>query len=91
MYVDLILWDDENEPHVVGPGEVSVEEVEEVIRGHPGGHDEPDDFSLSTGLPLVFGNTTSGKHIVVVYEDLSDNDLIVVRPKAAYPVKEYGG
>ena len=31
-----------------------------------------------------------GKHIVVVFEDLSDDDLIIIRPKTAYPVKEYG-
>ena len=65
-------------------------EVEEVIRDHPGRHDEPDDFSASTGLPLIFVDTRSGKHIVVVYEDLSEEDLVIVRPKTAYPVREYG-
>ncbi len=90
MYVDLIIWDDENEPHIVGPGEVTVENVEEVIRDHPGSHDDPDDYSASTGLPLIYRDTSSGVRIVVVYEVWSDDDLIIIRPKTAYPVKEYG-
>ncbi len=89
MYVDVIIWDDENEPHITGPGEVTTEDVEEVIHRYPGSHDNPDDYSASTGLPLIFGYTSTGKHIVVVFEDLSD-DLIIIRPKTAYPVKEYG-
>ncbi len=89
MYVDVIIWDDENEPHITGPGEVTTEDVEEVIHRHPGSHDDPDDYSALTGLPLIFGDTSTGKHIVVVFEDLSD-DLIIIRPKTAYPVKEYG-
>ena len=89
MYVDVIIWDDENEAHITGPGEVTTEDVEEVIHRHPGSHDDPDDYSASTGLPLIFGDTSTGKHIVVVFEDLSD-DLIIIRPKTAYPVKEYG-
>lgn len=88
MYVDVIIWDDENEPHITGPGEVTTEDVEKVIHRHPGSHDVPDDYSASTGLPLIFGDTSTGKHIVVVFEDLSDDDLIIIRPKTAYPVKE---
>jgi hypothetical protein len=90
MYVDLIIWDDDNEPHIVGPGEVTVEDVEEVIRAYLGSHDVPDDYSESSGLPLIYGDTSTGKHIVVIFEDLSDDDLIVIRPKAAYPVNVYG-
>ncbi len=90
MYVDLIIWDDENEPHITAPGEVTPEEVDEAIRNHPRSHDDPDEYSVSTGSPLIYGDTSTGKHIVVIYEDLSDDDLIVIRPKTAYPVKEYG-
>ncbi|HKM51913.1 MAG TPA: hypothetical protein VJY33_00815 [Isosphaeraceae bacterium] len=66
MYVDLIIWDDENEPHIVGPGEVTVEDVEEVLHNHPGSHDDPDDHSASTGLPLdlrrhLFRGTDRGR------------------------------
>ena len=65
-------------------------EVEEVIHEHPGSPDEPDDYGASTGLPLIYGDTSTGKHIVVIFEDLSEDDLIIIRPKTAYPVKGYG-
>jgi len=42
MYVDVIIWDDENEPHITGTGEVTTEDVEEMIYCHPGSHDDPD-------------------------------------------------
>jgi hypothetical protein len=90
MYIDLVIWDDEKEPHIVGPGEVTIEEVEEVIRNHRGDHLSPDDYSDSSGLPLIFGDTSTGKHVVVIYEDFSDDDLVVIRPITAYPVNEYG-
>ena len=89
-YVDLVIWDDENEPHVVGPGEVTIEEIEQVIRDHAGDHLSPDEYSDSSGLPLIYGDTSTGKHIVLIYEDLSEDDLIIIRPITAYPVKEYG-
>jgi hypothetical protein len=39
MYIDLIVWDSEDDPegnvrHILGPGEVTLEEVEEVLRSH---------------------------------------------------------
>jgi hypothetical protein len=92
MYIDVFAWDDEDDPdgnyrHIVGTDEVMADEVEEVLRGHPG---EPDGYSESSGDPLVYGWTDSGKHIVVIYRDESDDDLVVIRPVAAYPVREYG-
>jgi hypothetical protein len=92
MYVDLIIWDVEDDPdgnyqHIVGAGEVTADEVEGVIRDHQGA---PDDYSLTSGDPLIYGWTSTGKHIVVVYSDESEDDLVIVRPKTAYPVKEYG-
>lgn len=90
MFIDLFIWDDEDDPagnyrHIVEGHDVTAEEVEEVLRGHEGG---ADGYSDSSGLPLVFGWTASGKHIVVVYRDESDDDLVVVRPVTAYPVEE---
>ena len=90
MYVDLIIWDDENEPHITGPGEVTADDVEEVIRDHPRRHDDPDDYSDSTGLPLIYGDTSSGKRIVVIYEDWSDDEYIIIPPRTSYPVEAYG-
>ena len=82
MYVDVIIWDDENEPHITGPGEVTTGETfQEVIHRHPGSHDDPDDYSASTRAAAHFWRHLTGKHIVVVFEDLSDDDLIIIRPK----------
>jgi len=43
MYIDLIAWDVEDDPdgnyqHIVGAGEVTAEEVEEVLSNHHGNH-----------------------------------------------------
>jgi len=60
MYIDLILWDDADDPqgnvqHILGPGEVTPEEVEEVLYDHEG----PVDSSDSSGRPIVFGWTST--------------------------------
>ena len=92
MFTNLILWDHEDDPdgnyqHIVGTGEVTADEVNEVINHHQGA---PDDFSESSGCPLIYGWTSSGKHIVVVFSDETEEGLIIIRPITAYPVKEYG-
>jgi hypothetical protein len=92
MYVDLITWDHEDDPdgniQHIAAAEVTPEKVEEVLRDHTGG---PDDFSESTGNPIIFGTTSTGKRIAVVYVDESGDDLIIIYPVTAYPVPEYGG
>jgi hypothetical protein len=92
--VDLIAWDAEDDPvgnyqHIVGTGEVTAEEVEEVLAGHPG--QRPDAYSDTSGHPIIFGTTSTGKRIAVVYSDESEADLVIIRPVTAYPVPEYGG
>ncbi len=94
MYIDLIAWDaeddlDGNYQHIVGAGEVTAEEVEEVLSNHHGNH--PDAYSNTSGNPIIFGRTSRGKRIAVVYSDESDADLVIIRPVTAYPVQEYGG
>lgn len=91
MYWDLILWDDEDDPdgnvqHIVGPGEVTKEETEEVLSNHQG----PVELSEESGNPIVFGWTSTGKHIAVVFTFEDDPELVIVRPVTAYPVPEYG-
>jgi len=76
-----------NFQHSLGPGEVTTEEVEEVLSDHRG----PVELSDSSGNPIVFGWTSTGKHIAVVFAFEDDPDLIIVRPLTAYPVPEYGG
>ena len=59
--------------------------MEEVLRNH---RDGPDAFSESTGNPIIFGTTSTGKRIAVVYVDASDSDSIIIYPLTAYPVPE---
>jgi hypothetical protein len=93
MHFDLIAWDAEDDPdgnyqHIVGSG-VTAEEVEEWLSNHLGYH--PDAYSDTTGNPISFGTTTTGKRIAVVYCDESDAGLVIIGPVTAYPVQEYGG
>ncbi|MFI5460420.1 MAG: hypothetical protein ACHRXM_33810 [Isosphaerales bacterium] len=92
MYIDLILWDDEDDPqgnvhHITGPGEVTTGEVEDVL------YDQNSRVELSkrSGDPIAFGWTSTGKHIAVVFTFEDDPVLTIVKPKTAYPVPEYGG
>jgi hypothetical protein len=91
MFIDLFLWDDEddldgNVQHILGPGEVTLEEVEEVLSNHQGSV-EP---SEQSGNPIVIGWTSTLKHIAVVFTFEDDPELVIVRPITAYPVPEYG-
>jgi hypothetical protein len=56
--------------------DISKEEVEEVLE-HPAGIER----SRSSGLLMAFGETTTGRLIAVVYEDISDDSV--------YPVTAY--
>ena len=71
---------------LVGPGEVTQEEVEDILCDHEG----PVESSDSSGRPMVFGWTATGRRIAVVFTFEDDPDLIIVRPVTAYPVPEYG-
>jgi hypothetical protein len=91
MFIDLIDWDDKddldgNTWHIIGPGEVTVEDVEEVLYHHKGKVEKSD----SSGNPLIYGWALDGKRIVVVFTYEDDPDLIIVRPITAYPVPAYG-
>lgn len=77
---------DGNTRHILGPGEVTIEEVEEVLRGHVG----PFDRSDSSGRPIVFGWTSAGRHVAVVFEHDDGGGYVIVRPVTAYPTKEWG-
>lgn len=80
--VDSVWWDLDDEPdgnvqHIAEHG-LSKEEVEEVLR-------KPDSqgTSQTSGLPAVFGWTTTGRHIIVVYEAIAPDGA---RPVTAYDV-----
>jgi hypothetical protein len=73
-----VLWDETNTAHVAENG-VTPEEFEEVLRDPR----NPTAASDSTGRPVRFGWTSTGKHIMVVWEEVCDDPLIV------YPVTAY--
>src|SRR4051794_12936019 len=85
--VDFIDWDDESDPrgnvqHIAANG-VTVHEVEEVLNDPTA----TDDWSRSSGRPIRFGSTTTGKFIAVVY-DIESDDPMIVYPVTAYVAPE---
>lgn len=81
-----IIWDLPDDPrgnvrHILDGHDVTIEEVEEVLLNQ----DNDRAFSRSSGFPIVFGWTTTGQYIAVVYEEVVDDPLIV-RPISAFPV-----
>jgi uncharacterized DUF497 family protein len=80
MFYHAIIWDIDDDPNgnVMPCAEhgISKEEIETVLFG-------PDDFDLSrsSGYPIVFGTTHTGRHIMVVYE--------VVDADTVYPITAY--
>ena len=54
------------------------EEVEEVFQNATDA-----DISRSSGRPVVFGDTSTGRHLMVVYEEI---DADTVYPLSAYDV-----
>ena len=82
MWFEQILWDLDDDPdgnaqHIAEHG-LTIEEVEEVLQAATEAL-----ASNSSGRPLVFGTTTSGKYIAVVF------DVIEEDPLAIYPVTAY--
>lgn len=68
----LFLWNDEIEQHL-GRNGVTPEESEEVVC-------DPDevDQSRSSGRPIAFGPTSTGKYLACVYELLDETTVLPV-------------
>jgi uncharacterized DUF497 family protein len=82
MPYQSIIWDLDDDPdgnvqHCAQHG-VSTEEVEEVFQNAA-----DEDVSRSSGRPVVFGDTSAGRHLMVVYEEV---DADTVYPLTAYDV-----
>jgi hypothetical protein len=80
-----IIWDleddaDGNVQHV-REHDITIEEAEEVLLD-PGSSRA---VSRSSGLPTVFGWTSTGRYLAVVYE-LVEDDPLTLRPVTAYEV-----
>ena len=85
--VDFIDWDDEDDPrgnvqHIAANG-ITVYEVEDVLNDPAA----TDDWSRSSGRPIRFGHTSTGKFIAVIY-DVESEDPKIVYPVTAYEVPE---
>ena len=83
MKPTTVIWDldgdrDGNVQHIAQHG-LTKEEVEEVL-DNPAGVE----LSRSSGLPIVFGETSTGRLIAVVYQEI---DPDTVRPITAYEVE----
>jgi uncharacterized DUF497 family protein len=82
MPLDIVLWDLDDDPegnvqHCTEHG-VTKEEVEEALQNVTDA-----DVSRSSGRPVVFGDTSTGRHLMVVYEQI---DADTVYPVTAYEV-----
>jgi len=82
-----LIWDLEDDPegnyrHIL-EHDVTPDEVEEVL----GNRSNPTATSRSSGSPITFGWTSTGKYLAVVWE-LVEEDPRVVYPITAYPVPE---
>jgi hypothetical protein len=82
MRWDSIIWDLDDDPdgnvqHCALHG-VTKEEVEEVFESAT-----DTDISRSSGRPVVFGDTSTSRHLMVVYEEI---DAATVYPVTAYDV-----
>jgi uncharacterized DUF497 family protein len=79
---DSIIWDLDDDPdgnvqHCAEHG-ITKEEVEEVLQ-----HASDADVSRSSGRPVLFGDTSTGRHLMVVYETVGAD---TVHPITAYEV-----
>ena len=81
-----IIWDLDDDPsgnvqHCAEHG-VTKEEVEEILENAT-----DEDISRSSGRPVVFGDTATGRHLMVVYEEVETD---TVYPVTAYAVPRRG-
>lgn len=82
MRFDAILWDLDDDPdgnvqHCTDHG-VTKEEVEEAFQNATDA-----DISRSSGRPVVFGDTGTGRHLMVVHDEI---DADTVYPVTAHDV-----
>ena len=84
----LIDWDEpddegSNTAHIAEHG-LTPEEVESTLLDE----NTTFDVSDSSGRPMAFGSTDTGRFIVVVFEVLNPADPLIIRPITAYEVPE---
>ena len=80
-----IIWDDEpggNVEHVAENG-LTPDEVDEVLLDDT----IPTAYSRSSARPCKFGYTSTGKHIIVIWDEVNEDPRIIY-PVTAYEVPE---
>jgi hypothetical protein len=86
----LIDWDDPDEDsgntsNIAEQG-LTPEEVESVLYDPSSTFD----FSASSGQPVAFGYTSTGRFIVVAFDVLNPDDPLIIHPVTAYEDPEPG-
>jgi hypothetical protein len=81
----IVAWDMEDDPdgnvqHIAQNG-ITMDEVEEVLLNEK----NPVGESRSSGRPITFGDTSTGRHPAIVWEQALDNPL-VIRPVTAFEI-----
>src|SRR5262245_52447432 len=78
-----VIWDWENDPasnvQHIQEHDVAIEEVEKVLANHL----EDWTYSHTSGQPITFGWTSTGRHLAVVFEWVEEDEP-AVRPVTAY-------
>ena len=86
----IIIWDLPEDPNGnvqhIAAHNITVDEVEEVLLDR----DSEDTISRSSGRPITFGYTSSGRYLAVVWEHVDDNPLTIY-PITAYDAPEREG
>jgi hypothetical protein len=79
----IIIWDlpDDPEGNVqhIASHDITIAEVEDVLLDR----ESEDTLSRSSGRPITFGYTSSGRYLAVVWEHVDDNPLTI------YPITAY--
>ena len=79
-----IIWDLDDDPagnvQHIAEHDLTKEEVEEVLADP-----ERRGTSRSSGLPLVFGTTSTGRFIAVIFQEI---DADTAKPVTAYDIED---
>jgi len=82
-----VIWDLEDDPRGnvrhIAEHDVTPDEVEEVLNDRQ----SRTVHSMSSGRPITFGRTATGRYLAVVWE-VADEDPLTVYPVTAYPARE---
>jgi len=83
----ILIWDLDDDPEGniqhIAEHDLTKDEVEDVLLNS----ENPEAASDSSGRPIVFGETSTGRYIAVVYE-VALEDPLMIRVVTAFDVRE---